>query len=101
MPDHSGAAASRGDARGIEENRATHTLCDEQAHWKSPLSSPDPAVVAKSLEGMEISLATPGFWGADTVLLVPAVVNAHATYEEAWERSQQADPEVDSDGRRS
>ena len=59
-----------------------------QAHWSFPLSSPDPAVVEKSLEGMRASLANAKLWGADTVLLVPAVVNAEVTYAEAWERSQ-------------
>lgn len=59
-----------------------------QAHWSSPLSSPDPAVVEKSLEGMRASLANAKLWGADTVLLVPAVVNAEVTYAQAWERSQ-------------
>ncbi len=59
-----------------------------QAHWSSPLSSPDPAVVDKSLEGMRQSLANAKLWGADTVLLVPAVVNAEVTYAQAWERSQ-------------
>jgi len=59
-----------------------------QAHWSSPLSSPDPAVVEKSLEGMRISLANAKLWGADTVLLVPAVVNAEVSYAQAWERSQ-------------
>jgi L-ribulose-5-phosphate 3-epimerase len=59
-----------------------------QAHWSSPLSSPDPAVVEKSLEGMRVSLGNAKLWGADTVLLVPAVVNAEVSYAEAWERSQ-------------
>jgi L-ribulose-5-phosphate 3-epimerase len=59
-----------------------------QAHWSSPLSSPDPAVVEKSLEGMRASLNNAKLWGADTVLLVPAVVNADVSYAQAWERSQ-------------
>ena len=59
-----------------------------QAHWSYPLSSPDPAVVEKSLEGMRASLANAKLWAADTVLLVPAVVNAEVSYAEAWERSQ-------------
>ncbi len=46
------------------------------AHWDYPLSSADPAVVAKSVEGMYTSLRNAHFWGADTVLLVPAVVTA-------------------------
>jgi hexulose-6-phosphate isomerase len=59
-----------------------------QAHWSYPLSSPDPSVVEKSLEGMHMSLQNAKLWGADTVLLVPAVVNAEISYAQAWERSQ-------------
>jgi len=58
------------------------------AHWQYPLSSPDPAAVEKSLEGMRTSLNNAKLWGADTVLLVPAVVTPEVTYAEAWERSQ-------------
>jgi hexulose-6-phosphate isomerase len=59
-----------------------------QAHWKYPLSSGDPAVVATSVKGMETSLRNAHFWGADTVLLVPAVVNPQTSYHDAWVRSQ-------------
>jgi L-ribulose-5-phosphate 3-epimerase len=58
------------------------------AHWANPLSSPDPAVVQKSLDGMKTSLHNAKLWGADSVLLVPAVVNPDVTYKEAWVRSQ-------------
>jgi len=57
-------------------------------HWKYPLSSTDPAVVAKSVAGMEASLRNAKLWGADSVLLVPAVVNPETSYKEAWTRSQ-------------
>ena len=57
-------------------------------HWKYPLSSSDPAVVAKCIAGMETSLRNAHLWGADTVLLVPAVVNPETRYAEAYERSQ-------------
>src|SRR6266404_1275820 len=60
-----------------------------QEHWRSPLSSGDPAVVEKSMEGMRTSLKNAKLWNADTVLLVPAVVNPETTYAQAWERSQQ------------
>jgi L-ribulose-5-phosphate 3-epimerase len=60
-----------------------------QAHWKYPLSSSDPAVVATSVKGMETSLRNAHFWGADTVLLVPAVVDAKTGYGDAWKRSQE------------
>src|SRR6266567_6382293 len=57
-------------------------------HWKYPLSSSDPAVVEKSLNGMRTSLHNAKLWGADAVLLVPAVVNPQTSYREAWTRSQ-------------
>lgn len=59
-----------------------------QAHWKFPLSSSDPEVVARSMKGMETSLENAHYWGADVVLLVPAVVNAQTGYREAWQRSE-------------
>jgi L-ribulose-5-phosphate 3-epimerase len=57
-------------------------------HWKWPLSSADPAVVEKSLDGMRTSLNNAKLWGAGYVLLVPAVVNAQTSYRDAWNRSQ-------------
>jgi L-ribulose-5-phosphate 3-epimerase len=59
-----------------------------QAHWEYPLSSDDPAVVEKSLQGMRTSLHNAKFWGAEAVLLVPAVVNPRTSYRDAWTRSQ-------------
>ncbi len=58
-----------------------------QAHWKFPLSSADPEVVTQSMRGMETSLRNAQFWGADTVLLVPAVMNPQTSYNDAWSRS--------------
>jgi L-ribulose-5-phosphate 3-epimerase len=57
-------------------------------HWEYPLSSPDPATVEKSIEGVKTSLHNANLWGADAVLLVPAVVTPQVTYKQAWERSQ-------------
>jgi len=57
-------------------------------HWRLPLSSSDPDVVARSVQGMETSLRNAALWGADTVLLVPAVVDAATRYREAYQRSQ-------------
>src|SRR5438034_9360329 len=57
-------------------------------HWKYPLSSSDPAVVARSLAGMRTSLHNAKLWGADAVLLVPAVVDPQTSYRDAWTRSQ-------------
>jgi L-ribulose-5-phosphate 3-epimerase len=57
-------------------------------HWRLPLSSGDPDVVNRSVQGMETSLRNAALWGADTVLLVPAVVDATTPYKQAYERSQ-------------
>lgn len=57
-------------------------------HWKYPLSDPNPEVVQKSMAGMETSLQNAKLWGADTVLLVPAVVTGQTTIPVAWQRSQ-------------
>jgi len=64
------------------------------AHWEHPLSDPDPVVRAKSLEGIAASIETAAALGADTVLIVPAVVNAGVTYEQAWERSAESIREI-------
>jgi len=57
-------------------------------HWEWPFSSPNPDDVKKSVERMEISLRNAKLWGADTVLLVPAVVRPDTTIPQAWQRSQ-------------
>jgi len=58
-------------------------------HWRFPLSSSDPAVVSRSVAGMDTSLRNAALWGADAVLLVPAVVDQTTSYHDAWTRSQQ------------
>lgn len=57
-------------------------------HWRLPLSSSDPQVVSDSVKGMETSLKNAALWGAETVLLVPAVVDPKTSYQDAWTRSQ-------------
>ncbi len=64
-----------------------HSVMNE-AHWRLPLSSSDPDVVNRSVQGVETSLRNAALWGADTVLLVPAVVDATTSYRDAWTRSQ-------------
>lgn len=58
-------------------------------HWQYPLSSEDPAAIAQCVKGMETSLRNAKLWKADTVLLVPAVVNSTTTYQQAYVRSQE------------
>jgi L-ribulose-5-phosphate 3-epimerase len=57
-------------------------------HWRLPLSSTDAEVVSGSVKGMETSFRNAVMWGADAVLLVPAVVDATTSYRDAWTRSQ-------------
>jgi L-ribulose-5-phosphate 3-epimerase len=57
-------------------------------HWEWPFSSLNPDDVKKGAERMETSLRNAKLWGADTVLLVPAVVKPDTTIPQAWSRSQ-------------
>ena len=57
-------------------------------HWQSPLSDPDPAVRAKCVEAMKVSLQDCKAYGGTTVLLVPGVVNDEVSYDDAYRRSQ-------------
>ncbi|MGB3852304.1 MAG: sugar phosphate isomerase/epimerase family protein [Tunicatimonas sp.] len=58
------------------------------AHWKSPLSDPDPAVRARCVAATETALRDCQAYGGTTVLLVPGVVKETVSYAEAYRRSQ-------------
>jgi len=74
--------------RASDDTRLPIHSVMNMAHWEFPLSSPKPEVVARSMKGMETSLNNAKLWGAQTVLLVPAVVTPEVSYAQAWERSQ-------------
>lgn len=57
--------------------------------WGAPLSSPDPKVVEKGVADLKAGLGSARELGADTLLLVPAVVNEGTRYRDAYERSQE------------
>ncbi|HWG42928.1 MAG TPA: sugar phosphate isomerase/epimerase family protein [Gemmataceae bacterium] len=59
----------------------------DSVHWKDTLSSPDEKVRAKGLAALKGALDDAKFYGADTALLVPGVVNKEVTYEQCWQRS--------------
>ena len=59
-------------------------------HWKYPLSSSDPAVVQRSLSGARTSIQNAHLWEADTVLLVPGVVDANNSYADVYARSRES-----------
>jgi hexulose-6-phosphate isomerase len=88
-------AYTTADKKKVDELRAAsdktgfkiHSIMN-QAHWQHPLSSDDAETVKTSLDGMVTSLHNAHDLGADTVLLVPAVVNANTRYIDAYRRSQ-------------
>lgn len=59
----------------------------DSVHWTDTLSHPKEEVRAKGLKALEGALNDAKTVGADTVLLVPGVVNKEVTYEQCWERS--------------
>jgi L-ribulose-5-phosphate 3-epimerase len=59
----------------------------DSVHWRDTLSHPDEKVRAKGLDALLGAMRDAEKVGADTVLLVPGVVNKDVTYEQCWERS--------------
>ncbi|MBN2594337.1 MAG: sugar phosphate isomerase/epimerase, partial [Sedimentisphaerales bacterium] len=57
--------------------------------WDAPFSDPDTKVIEKGLAGMETALRSAKALGADTVLLVPAIVTETVSYGDAYKRSQE------------
>jgi hexulose-6-phosphate isomerase len=60
----------------------------DSVHWRDTLSSPKQEIRAKGLASLKAALCDAAFFGADTTLLVPGVVNKEVTYQECWDRSQ-------------
>jgi hexulose-6-phosphate isomerase len=59
----------------------------DSVHWRDTLSHPDEKIRARGLAALKGALDDAKVYGADTVLLVPGVVNKDVTYEQCWERS--------------
>jgi L-ribulose-5-phosphate 3-epimerase len=62
----------------------------DSVHWDKNyrLSSPDSEARAKGLAALTGALDDAKLYGADTVLLVPGVVDAKVSFQECWDRSQ-------------
>src|SRR5262249_45939541 len=54
----------------------------DSVHWRDTLSHPSKAVRTKGLAALKAALHDASFFGADTVLLVPGVVNKEVSYEQ-------------------
>lgn len=59
----------------------------DSVHWSKPLSHPDPGVRLAGRHALEQAMLTCRDLGGTQVLLVPAVVNAGVSYNDAWQRS--------------
>lgn len=57
--------------------------------WNTPFSDPNADVIEKGLTGMSTALRSAKVMGAETVLLVPAVVTEDVRYADAYKRSQE------------
>ena len=57
--------------------------------WGKPLSHPDPKIREEGVEELKKGLKFAKAVGADSLLLVPAIVDAKTRYVEAYERSQE------------
>jgi hexulose-6-phosphate isomerase len=60
----------------------------DSVHWQHTLADPDPAVRMRGLHGLEQALRDCKAYGGTSALLVPAVVNKHISYADAYTRSQ-------------
>lgn len=60
----------------------------DSKHWHFTLGDPDAAVREQGRAALETALRDARRFGASTVLLVPAVVNEHIAYDDAYTRSQ-------------
>lgn len=59
----------------------------DSVHWHKPLSHADASVRDQARAALERAIADCAAFGGDSVLLVPAVVDANTAYDVAWERS--------------
>ena len=57
--------------------------------WGSPLTSGDPVVIERGLKEVQSALNGAKIMGADSILLVPGIVNAETRYQDAYKRSQE------------
>jgi L-ribulose-5-phosphate 3-epimerase len=80
-PDLKEANAAQ-EATGIK----IHGVIDS-VHWRDTLSNPLEQIREKGLAALKQALEDAAAVKADTVLLVPGVVNKDVTYEQCWERS--------------
>jgi hexulose-6-phosphate isomerase len=77
----------------VDASKATglkvHGVIDS-VHWAKPFSHPSEGVRAEAIRALEGAIDDAATWGADTVLVVPAVVVANdpeQSFQKCWDRS--------------
>jgi L-ribulose-5-phosphate 3-epimerase len=73
------------DALGATGLKAASVCC--HTHWKQTLTHPDEKTREEGLQGVLTTLRNAKAYGADSILVVPGVVNEEVPYDVAWERS--------------
>lgn len=58
--------------------------------WQTPLTSPDPHVVSRAIEAITAQMRAAAWLGADTILVVPGLVDANTPYDQAYQRAKDA-----------
>ncbi len=83
---------SRAEARKVVRLTTKHRLkirsLSTGLFWEAPLTSPDPKVRAKGVAIGATMLQVASWIGAEGILVVPGVVNAETSYDQAWDRAQ-------------
>ncbi len=73
------------DALGQSGLQAASVCC--HTHWKQTLTHDDPKIREEGLQGVLTTLRDAKAYGADSILVVPGVVNETVPYDVAWTRS--------------
>lgn len=58
-------------------------------NWKYPLSSGDPKVAEEGYQAQAAALRNAHYYGAEAILMIPAVVTPEVRYQDAWRRSRE------------
>lgn len=61
----------------------------DSVHWRKTLGDPDPSVREEGVDALLTAIRDCKAYGGGSVLLVPAVVTATISYEDAYHRSQE------------
>ncbi len=84
-----GEADVRALARAAKDAGIEISSLSTGLYWKSPATSNDPALRARSLEIAQQQLRVANWLGVDTVLVVPGAVTPEVSYDVAYDRAKE------------